>query len=186
MRQSDRQMPGPAAHDRTYQEKTRQHAGFRRTARGRLRRVKRGHPGCAVENSGQDRRLDRRPAAHAGRGDLLRARWHGFEQRGRPAAGCGRQGALHRGRPRGIQAGRWEERPQIISCPEKEEDKKTQLFYCASSQLIIYCKDCIMEREINGKMVETDPEGYLVNLEDWSEELAVELAKEDKLELGET
>ena len=42
-----------------------------------------------------------------------------------------------------------------------------------------------MEREINGKMVETDPEGYLVNLEDWSEELAVELAKEDKLELGE-
>ena len=29
-----------------------------------------------------------------------------------------------------------------------------------------------MEREINGKMVETDPEGYLVNLEDWSEELA--------------
>ena len=42
-----------------------------------------------------------------------------------------------------------------------------------------------MEREINGKIVETDPEGYLVNLEDWSEELAVELAKEDKLELGE-
>ncbi|MGV8990393.1 MAG: TusE/DsrC/DsvC family sulfur relay protein [Thiobacillus sp.] len=42
-----------------------------------------------------------------------------------------------------------------------------------------------MEREINGKMVETDPEGYLVNLEDWSEELAVELAKEDNLELGE-
>lgn len=42
-----------------------------------------------------------------------------------------------------------------------------------------------MEREINGKMVETDPEGYLVNLDDWSEELAVELAKEDKLELGE-
>ncbi len=42
-----------------------------------------------------------------------------------------------------------------------------------------------MEREINGKIVETDPEGYLVNLDDWSEELAVELAKEDKLELGE-
>ena len=33
-----------------------------------------------------------------------------------------------------------------------------------------------MEREINGKIVETDPEGYLVNLEDWSEELAIELA----------
>ena len=28
-----------------------------------------------------------------------------------------------------------------------------------------------MEREINGKMVETDPEGYLVNLEDWSAEI---------------
>ena len=42
-----------------------------------------------------------------------------------------------------------------------------------------------MEREINGKMVETDPEGYLVNLDDWSEELAAELAKEDNLELGE-
>ncbi|WP_324779654.1 TusE/DsrC/DsvC family sulfur relay protein [Thiobacillus sedimenti] len=42
-----------------------------------------------------------------------------------------------------------------------------------------------MERNINGKIVETDPEGYLVNLEDWSEELAVELAKEDNLELGE-
>ena len=42
-----------------------------------------------------------------------------------------------------------------------------------------------MEREINGKMVETDPEGYLVNLDDWSEELAVVLAKDDNLELGE-
>lgn len=42
-----------------------------------------------------------------------------------------------------------------------------------------------MEREINGKMVETDPEGYLVNLDDWSEELAAALAKEDNLELGE-
>jgi tRNA 2-thiouridine synthesizing protein E len=48
-----------------------------------------------------------------------------------------------------------------------------------------YRKDYKMERNINGKIVETDPEGYLVNLEDWSEELAVELAKEDKLELQE-
>ncbi len=39
-----------------------------------------------------------------------------------------------------------------------------------------------MERNINGKIVETDPEGYLVNLEDWTEELAVELDKEDKLD----
>lgn len=42
-----------------------------------------------------------------------------------------------------------------------------------------------MVRNINGKLVETDPEGYLVNLDDWSEELAVELGKEDELELDE-
>ena len=41
-----------------------------------------------------------------------------------------------------------------------------------------------MELEINGKMVETDPEGYLVNLDDWSRS-GRHLAKEDKLTLEE-
>lgn len=40
-----------------------------------------------------------------------------------------------------------------------------------------------MELEVNGKNVSTDSEGYLVNLDDWSEELAGELAKKDNLEL---
>lgn len=42
-----------------------------------------------------------------------------------------------------------------------------------------------MELEINGRTIETDPEGYLVNLEDWSEDVAIYLASHDKLELGE-
>ena len=42
-----------------------------------------------------------------------------------------------------------------------------------------------MELEINGRTIETDPEGYLVNLEDWSEDVAIYLASQDKLELGE-
>jgi tRNA 2-thiouridine synthesizing protein E len=42
-----------------------------------------------------------------------------------------------------------------------------------------------MELEINGRIIETDPEGYLVNLEDWSEDVAIYLASQDKLELGE-
>ena len=33
-----------------------------------------------------------------------------------------------------------------------------------------------MELNINGKIVETDPEGYLVNLDDWSSEVAEFLA----------
>jgi sulfur relay (sulfurtransferase) DsrC/TusE family protein len=33
-----------------------------------------------------------------------------------------------------------------------------------------------MELEINGKTVETDPEGYLANLGDWSEDVAEFLA----------
>jgi len=40
-----------------------------------------------------------------------------------------------------------------------------------------------MKLEINGKTVETDAEGYLVNLDEWSEELAVTLAKTDDLAL---
>lgn len=42
-----------------------------------------------------------------------------------------------------------------------------------------------MELNINGAIVETDPEGYLVNLSDWSEDVATHLAAQDKLELGE-
>ena len=42
-----------------------------------------------------------------------------------------------------------------------------------------------MKLEINGKTVETDAEGYLVKLDEWSEELASTLAKTDDLELQE-
>ncbi|MCK5719298.1 MAG: TusE/DsrC/DsvC family sulfur relay protein [Thiomargarita sp.] len=41
-----------------------------------------------------------------------------------------------------------------------------------------------MEIEVNGQMVETDAQGYLVNLSDWSEDLAIVLAKTDELELS--
>ncbi len=36
---------------------------------------------------------------------------------------------------------------------------------------------------INGREIETDAEGYLANLEDWSEEVAEYLSKQDDLEL---
>ena len=39
--------------------------------------------------------------------------------------------------------------------------------------------------EIGGKTVETDEEGYLVNLDDWNDEIAVFLAKQDNIELAE-
>ncbi|MCS6786075.1 MAG: TusE/DsrC/DsvC family sulfur relay protein, partial [Thiobacillaceae bacterium] len=42
-----------------------------------------------------------------------------------------------------------------------------------------------MELNINGRIIETDPEGYLVNLEDWSPEVAEYLAEQDKLALTE-
>lgn len=42
-----------------------------------------------------------------------------------------------------------------------------------------------MPIEVNGKSVETDEEGYLVNLADWTEEAAAILAKQDELELTE-
>jgi len=38
--------------------------------------------------------------------------------------------------------------------------------------------------EVNGKQIETDAEGFLANLEDWSEEVAVALSQQDQLELG--
>jgi tRNA 2-thiouridine synthesizing protein E len=43
-----------------------------------------------------------------------------------------------------------------------------------------------MQLEINGKTIETDEQGYLVNLSDWSEELAGALAARDDLQLSES
>ncbi len=37
--------------------------------------------------------------------------------------------------------------------------------------------------EVNGKTIEVDEEGYLVNLSDWSEEVANFLAQEEKIEM---
>jgi tRNA 2-thiouridine synthesizing protein E len=37
--------------------------------------------------------------------------------------------------------------------------------------------------EIDGKTIETNEQGYLVNLDDWSEEFTSELAKRDGIEL---
>ena len=42
-----------------------------------------------------------------------------------------------------------------------------------------------MTIEFEGKAIETTDNGYLVNLDDWSEELAKQLAAKDSLELGE-
>lgn len=39
--------------------------------------------------------------------------------------------------------------------------------------------------EVGGKAIETDEEGYLVNLDDWNDEIAVFLAKQDEIELSE-
>lgn len=41
------------------------------------------------------------------------------------------------------------------------------------------------EKLLAGKTVEVTDEGYLVNKEDWSKELAAELAKEDGIDLTE-
>ena len=42
-----------------------------------------------------------------------------------------------------------------------------------------------MVLEVEGKTVETNENGYLVNLEDWSEAVAAAIAEADKLELTE-
>ena len=42
-----------------------------------------------------------------------------------------------------------------------------------------------MDLEINGRTVETDPEGYLANLGDWADDVAEFLAAQDKLTLDE-
>lgn len=39
------------------------------------------------------------------------------------------------------------------------------------------------EKEIAGKTVQVNDEGYLTNMEDWSREIAAEIAKEDGIEL---
>jgi len=39
--------------------------------------------------------------------------------------------------------------------------------------------------EVNGKSVETDEEGYLVNLNDWDEAIAAELAKSENVNMTE-
>lgn len=38
--------------------------------------------------------------------------------------------------------------------------------------------------EVNGKQIETDAEGFLANLDDWSEEVANALSAQDQLDLG--
>ena len=42
-----------------------------------------------------------------------------------------------------------------------------------------------MSIEINGKSIETDEEGYILNLSDWDEDVAGELAKEEGIEMSE-
>jgi len=42
-----------------------------------------------------------------------------------------------------------------------------------------------MALEVGGKTIETTPTGYLVNLEDWTEEIAEIIAKEEGIELTE-
>lgn len=39
--------------------------------------------------------------------------------------------------------------------------------------------------EFRGKLIEVSDEGYLVNPKDWSQDLAVELARQEQLELSE-
>jgi len=41
-----------------------------------------------------------------------------------------------------------------------------------------------MSIEINGKSIETDEEGYILNLADWTEEIAGVLAKEEGIEMS--
>ena len=40
-----------------------------------------------------------------------------------------------------------------------------------------------MSYQVNGSAIEADDEGYIVNLDEWSKELAAEIAKSEKLEL---
>ena len=42
-----------------------------------------------------------------------------------------------------------------------------------------------MPIEVNGNSIETDEEGYLVNLSDWSEDVANEIAKGENVDMTE-
>jgi tRNA 2-thiouridine synthesizing protein E len=42
-----------------------------------------------------------------------------------------------------------------------------------------------MALEVGGKVLETDEEGFLLDLEDWNEDVAVELAKSEQIEMTE-
>lgn len=41
-----------------------------------------------------------------------------------------------------------------------------------------------MALDVNGKTIETDEEGYLVNLSDWDEDVALKLAESEGLEMS--
>ena len=43
-----------------------------------------------------------------------------------------------------------------------------------------------MSIEVGGKVLETDEEGYLVNLSDWSEDVASEIAKTESIDMSES
>ncbi len=43
-----------------------------------------------------------------------------------------------------------------------------------------------MTIEVGGKQIETDEEGFLTNLDDWSQDVAEELANDENLEMTET
>lgn len=43
-----------------------------------------------------------------------------------------------------------------------------------------------MALEINGKAIETDEEGYIINLADWNEDVANYLAKEENVDMSDS
>ena len=69
--------------------------------------------GRAMDEPRTSRRVGQDVAKRQGRGDLLRARRFRQQQRCRCAAGAGREGALHRGRDRGLESGGWSDDPEI-------------------------------------------------------------------------
>lgn len=42
-----------------------------------------------------------------------------------------------------------------------------------------------MAIEVNGKTIETDDDGYLINLDDWDKDVAVHIAKTEEVEMAE-
>ena len=43
----------------------------------------------------------------------------------------------------------------------------------------------MVQKNLAGKQIEVTEEGYLTNPDDWSKEVAIEIAKEDGIELSE-